>query len=313
MRKMVALAAVMLLSVVAMRAQVPACSWAWFTLDPNDPSAVVNSIEIGVDSTFTLHAWQDCVDADVAGMEFVIGWNPDVLEATSMELDPIFDPFMFKGTNYPGDGNPGTIDTLPAARWYAAVCIASMGCNPLPMGEPYHVGSITFHVLNVGETDIDTTMYPPSSHTSMADPAGTLTVFPHYYDSAAAVECGADPTLWGPGPGGIGFTVIVPSTGVEEGTQIPTTYYMNKLTPNPFKTSTAIAYGIPKDTEVNLSVYDATGRKVRTLVSGHVKAGKYTVSWDGLDDAGHRLASGTYFVRLVTKDFSKMEKALLLK
>jgi len=312
---MVALAAVVLLSVVALRAQVqiPASNWAWFTLDSGDPSAVVNSIEIELDSTFTLHAWQKCDSSDVAGMEFVIGWDPNVLEAVSMELDPIFDPFMFKGTNYPGDGNSGTIDTLPAARWYAAVCIQNMGCTPLPVGEPFHVGSITFHVLNYGEANIDTTMYPPSSHTSMADPTGTHTYVPFFYDSAAAAQYGADPTLWGPGPGGIGFTVVVPSTGVEEGTQIPITYYMNKLTPNPFKSNTAIAYGIPKDTEVNLSVYDATGRKVRTLVSGHVKAGRYTVSWDGLDDAGHRLASGTYFVRLVTKDFSKMEKALLLK
>ena len=305
MRKMVALAAVMLIGATMLMADFPEGNWAWFTLDPDNPydqallvTYQADSIN-GVDETITLHAWQKCDDHGVAGMEYVIGWDPQYVEATGMELDPIFDPFMFKGTNYPGDGNSGTIDSLPAARWYAAVCIPNMGCNPLPAGEPYHVGTITLHITSepVAETVttcIDTTAYPPSSHTSMADSTGTITTVPE----------------WTP------FCITIlppPPTGVEEGTQIPTTYYMNKLTPNPFKSNTAIAYGIPKDTEVNLSVYDATGSKVRTLVSGHVKAGRYTVSWDGLDDAGHRLASGTYFVRLVTKDFSKMEKALLLK
>jgi len=50
---------------------------------------------------------------------------------------------------------------------------------------------------------------------------------------------------------------------------------------------------------VNLSVYDVTGRRVRTLAVDSYRAGPWSVVWDGRDDRGQQSPSGIYFVRLV--------------
>jgi len=47
-------------------------------------------------------------------------------------------------------------------------------------------------------------------------------------------------------------------------------------------------------------VFDASGRKVRSLVSGQQSAGEHSVRWNGLDHEGRRVANGVYFVRLAT-------------
>ncbi|MDD3125482.1 MAG: T9SS type A sorting domain-containing protein [Candidatus Kapabacteria bacterium] len=57
--------------------------------------------------------------------------------------------------------------------------------------------------------------------------------------------------------------------------------YLRKNYPNPFKESTNFAYGIEKDADVDLGLYDLSGKKVATIVSGHVPAGSYTESFNG--------------------------------
>ena len=68
--------------------------------------------------------------------------------------------------------------------------------------------------------------------------------------------------------------------------------------PNPFNPATKIEFGLPKDAQVSLRVFDVHGRLVRTLVDGYLAAGRRTIEWDGRDDRGSPAASGTYFMRL---------------
>ncbi len=73
--------------------------------------------------------------------------------------------------------------------------------------------------------------------------------------------------------------------------------------PNPVRRgSTTIEYRIPGESggtqNVLLAVFDPTGRRVRTLVSGPQTAGVYRVAFDGRDDRAQRLAPGLYFVRV---------------
>jgi hypothetical protein len=75
--------------------------------------------------------------------------------------------------------------------------------------------------------------------------------------------------------------------------------------PNPFRPATAIAYAVPRNGNVQLSVFDVTGRLVRKLVGQVQVAGRYQVNWDGRDMAGRRAASGIYFYRLVTGDVTE--------
>lgn len=68
--------------------------------------------------------------------------------------------------------------------------------------------------------------------------------------------------------------------------------------PNPFRDHVTIRYEAPRASAVHLTVYNALGRRVRTLVRGDRPAGRFEVAWDGRDDQGRPTASGLYLIRL---------------
>jgi len=68
-----------------------------------------------------------------------------------------------------------------------------------------------------------------------------------------------------------------------------------------------VNFNIGTATDVSLRIYDAAGNLVTTLASGHHSAGSYSVSWDG------NAASGVYFVKMITPDFSATSKLMLLR
>ena len=94
----------------------------------------------------------------------------------------------------------------------------------------------------------------------------------------------------------------------------PQTYHLGANFPNPFNPSTSIDYALPQAGPVELSIYDVLGRRIRILAqdSRHA-AGFYTATWDGLDRMGRPTASGVYFYRLKTPQFSRTQKMTLLK
>jgi hypothetical protein len=70
------------------------------------------------------------------------------------------------------------------------------------------------------------------------------------------------------------------------------------VAPNPFNPQTHIKFAVNRSNLVQLNVYNIRGQKVRTLVQDRLPANEYDFVWDGTDDAGHHLASGTYYARL---------------
>jgi FlgD Ig-like domain len=68
--------------------------------------------------------------------------------------------------------------------------------------------------------------------------------------------------------------------------------------PNPFNPLTKITFRMERDAQVSLRVYDVQGRLIRTLVDDFLAAGPRVVEWDGADDRGLPVASGTYYLRL---------------
>jgi subtilisin family serine protease len=72
--------------------------------------------------------------------------------------------------------------------------------------------------------------------------------------------------------------------------------------PNPFTPSAAIACEMATSGPLTLRVYDAFGRRVRSLVDQEVPAGIRAIAWDGADDAGLPLSRGVYFVELRAPD-----------
>ena len=83
--------------------------------------------------------------------------------------------------------------------------------------------------------------------------------------------------------------------------------------PNPFNPSTEIVFSIPSRSEVDLTVYDVEGRRVRTLVNGTLTEGSKRVVWDGRDARGAVVSSGVYFYTLRACGDSVTKKMILLK
>ena len=88
--------------------------------------------------------------------------------------------------------------------------------------------------------------------------------------------------------------------------------------PNPFNPETWIPYRLAKDAFVTLTIYDGSGRVVRTLDVGHQVAAVYesrskAVYWDGRNEVGEQVASGVYFYHLSAGDYSATRKMLILK
>lgn len=83
--------------------------------------------------------------------------------------------------------------------------------------------------------------------------------------------------------------------------------------PNPFNPSTVIYYSLPEDMIVTLDIYDVLGRHVRNIESGHRAAGDHAADWDGTNENGRLVASGVYFYRLATSNYSLSRKMVLTR
>jgi hypothetical protein len=94
---------------------------------------------------------------------------------------------------------------------------------------------------------------------------------------------------------------------------VPQEFSLSQNYPNPFNPETKISYALPTDCHVKLSIYNITGRKVKTLVDEHQTAGYKTVCWNGKDDQGKETASGIYFYKIRAGDFSQSRKMVLVK
>ncbi len=83
--------------------------------------------------------------------------------------------------------------------------------------------------------------------------------------------------------------------------------------PNPFNPMTRLHFSLPQDSQVELVIYDLAGRKVRSLVSGHLAAGPHEISWRGVDDSDAAVASGTYLARLRADGVQRIIKLSLTR
>jgi hypothetical protein len=83
--------------------------------------------------------------------------------------------------------------------------------------------------------------------------------------------------------------------------------------PNPFNPQTAIAFSVARTQAVELAVYDMAGRRVTVLADGVVTAGEHRVVWQGRDDAGQAMPSGTYMLKLTTEESVRTSKMMLVR
>jgi hypothetical protein len=99
----------------------------------------------------------------------------------------------------------------------------------------------------------------------------------------------------------------------EKSITLPKKYALYPNYPNPFNPTTTIAFDLPEQARVELTVYDISGRKIRTLASGNYAACSHQVLWDGRDEQGTPVASGVYVYRLVAGEHVFTRKMILMK
>ncbi len=97
--------------------------------------------------------------------------------------------------------------------------------------------------------------------------------------------------------------------GMEDNTlPVPQNFTLEQNYPNPFNPVTTINYTLPVNSHVKLTVFDITGREIKTLVNQHQINGKHTVLFDASD-----LASGIYIYKLQAGSFAQSRKVILLR
>jgi len=94
---------------------------------------------------------------------------------------------------------------------------------------------------------------------------------------------------------------------------VPATATLGVNQPNPFKEATLVTFGLPADMQVDLTVFDLSGRVVAKIFDGTLGAGTHSMSWDGRDASGKSVAAGVYIVRLATGSKSRHQKLVRIK
>jgi len=115
-----------------------------------------------------------------------------------------------------------------------------------------------------------------------------------------------------------GFTVDdsalkgpIKNKGTSSG-NVPVTYSL-ACYPNPFNSQVSINIDLAKRGEYRVELYNIVGQRVKTILSGQVSAGHYTLRWNGVDEIGNFVESGIYICRLIGKDVIKNVKLVYVK
>ncbi len=94
---------------------------------------------------------------------------------------------------------------------------------------------------------------------------------------------------------------------------IPNEFQLLQNYPNPFNPQTQIAYTLPEDSYVKLTIYNVLGQKVKLMVNEYQTAGTKNVVWDGRNENGEKVTSGIYFYKLQAGNFVQTKKMSVVK
>jgi predicted CXXCH cytochrome family protein len=93
----------------------------------------------------------------------------------------------------------------------------------------------------------------------------------------------------------------------------PRSFALEQNYPNPFNPSTTIRFSIPTAQDVTISIFDASGTLIYTLVNNQFQAGTYSVQWNGTRGLGESVPSGVYFYRISAGEYNATKKMMLVK
>ena len=96
-------------------------------------------------------------------------------------------------------------------------------------------------------------------------------------------------------------------------TALPKVFALQQNYPNPIFATTMIKWQIPVQSKVRVSVYDATGRMIKTLINNNYEPGYYNTIWDCTDNANQKVSAGIYFYEMQATNFSSRYKMVIAR
>ena len=167
----------------------------------------------------------------------------------------------------------------------------------------YNEGVIVGARMWNGEyTDVPAMGYDGSTETAGYMELGSTPTFKLLSNEGSLVDLYVDGSIEGWTNNGVDVITLTTEA------PLPIEVTLNNSYPNPFNPSTTISFSIPSDMNVDLAVYDISGRLVGELMSGVQTQGLYEITWDASN-----YASGLYLVRLVAGAEMHTQKIMLVK
>ena len=174
-------------------------------------------------------------------------------------------------------------------------------------------GEVTYYDYGTGQTG---TLGAPGLFTSTQEAeTAALGIYPiQGHGSVVSFylhEVGPTAEVCADNRGAVTLQFITP-TGVGD-TPRATMLEVRPNYPNPFTGLTQFEVNLPRDSDVAVEVFDATGRRVHSARLRNQAAGWRTLSFDGHDDAGHELVSGIYFAKVSALGQTVTRKIVLVR
>ena len=104
-----------------------------------------------------------------------------------------------------------------------------------------------------------------------------------------------------------------PPTGIDDEPGLPRVTALRSPYPNPFNPVVTVEFDLDRRRNVQITIYDVSGRLVRRVVDEVRNPGTYKVHWNGKTDAGGSVATGVYFLQLRSEGWTAHRKLVMLK
>jgi hypothetical protein len=262
-----------------------------FAQDPGaQDSIIVDSVHVSQGATYAVVPIYAVCDDAVAAYCMPLGWFP-----RDNGVNPINNLIYF----YPLTTWPFKFDTLILNEGFVRIIgiseIDPQDGDPIySPGARTHIMTMIFHISpDIGPQVIRIdTVYDRYNGSLFLGLEDGLTAFVPAFQYGQLVIGN---------PAGVGFDAL------------PNSYSLNQNYPNPFNPSTTIEFTLPEAGHVSLEIYDILGQRVKSLLESDISSGQYSVSWNGTDNAGNEVRSGTYFYKLTANDFVQTKKMLLIR
>ena len=218
--------------------------------------------------------------------------------ASSQDIEGRWHPSGFENTMY---------EFLDGLR-YTYYCAENNGCD-----------STYWNSLDAGDA-----IPNPNPYTFINDTLIINLFFGNTWETLVTFECNGDIASFGEDVSNFWWRASLDTINCEyliseqqltlsKNINIPKKFTVHQNYPNPFNPVTSLSYDLPKESFVNITIYDMLGNVVNKLVNAKQTSGYKSVQWNATNNQGQSVSAGVYLYSIEINDFRQTKKMILLK